>query len=192
VTEDRRRLILHMSVSLDGFSAHGHDTPDWTALDSGSGPDHDAARHQANLELIGQVGTIIIGRGAYEDMVQAWPPGDSPMARFMNALPKVVFSDSLKTVEWDNARLNEHPLEEEIDRLRREPGGDIIAFGGVRLAHSLIAARLVDEYRLTVHPVALGRGVGLMHGLSEPQRLALVGATVYADGSIVHILRPVQ
>ncbi len=74
--------------------------------------------------------------------------------------------------------------------LTREPGGDIVAFGGPRFAHSLIRHRLVDEYRLTVHPIALGSGLPLMHGLPEPQRFELVSATVHTDGTIGQMLRP--
>jgi dihydrofolate reductase len=77
---------------------------------------------------------------------------------------------------------------EEIPRLKREPGKDIVVFGGGHFAHSLIRARLVDEYRLTVHPVALGDGISLMHGLPEPQRFELISSTAYADGSVVQVL----
>ena len=186
----KRRLILHMAVSLDGFSANGRDAPDWRSLDGPAG-DHDGARHRANVELVAQTGLIVMGRGAYDDMVRAWPGSESPMGRLMNEMPKVIFSSSLAEAAWDNARLSEQPLEEEIPRLKAEPGRDVIAFGGTRLARSLIAHRLVDEYRLTVHPVALGRGAGLMHGLPEPQRLELVASTVYADGVVANVLRPV-
>ena len=61
---------------------------------------------------------------------------------------------------------------------------------GPRFAHSLIRHRLVDEYRLTVHPITLGGGSALMHGLPEPQRFELVSSTVYTDGSTVQVLRP--
>jgi dihydrofolate reductase len=185
-----RRLVLHIAVSLDGFSANGKGAPDWRAPSDAAGPDHGSARHQANVELVAQMGLIVIGRGAYDDMVRAWPGSDSPMGRLMNTLPKVVFSETLTEVEWENARLNEQPLEEEVRRLKAEPGRDIIAFGGPRFAHSLIASRLVDEYRLTVHPVALGRGIPLMHGLPEPHRFELINAAVYADGTVVQTLRP--
>jgi dihydrofolate reductase len=183
-----RRLILHMAVSLDGFVARDDGVIDW--LTPPDGPDLGADRHHANLEMIGQVGLIVIGRGAYEEMVQAWPSSDSPMGRLINRLPKVVFSDSLDTVEWENARLNKAPLEEEIPRLKGEPGQDIVVFGGGRIGHSLIRHRLVDELRLTVHPVALGSGISLMHGLPEPRRFELVSATVFLDGSVVQVLRP--
>jgi dihydrofolate reductase len=181
-------MILHISVSLDGFVARDDGVIDW--LTPPDGPDLGADRHHANLEMIGQAGLIVIGRGAYEEMAQAWSSSDSPMARLINRLPKVVFSDSLDTVEWENARLNKAPLEEEIPRLKAEPGQDIVVFGGGRIAHSLIRHRLVDELRLTVHPVALGSGISLMHGLPEPQRFELVSATVFTDGSIVQVLRP--
>jgi dihydrofolate reductase len=112
------------------------------------------------------------------------------MAHLINALPKVVFSTSLAAVDWDNAVLNAGPVEEEIPRLKAEPGGDIVVFGGPRFAHGLIRHRLVDEYRLTVHPIALGGGSALMHGLSQPQHFELVSGTVYTDGSTVQVLRP--
>ncbi len=111
------------------------------------------------------------------------------MAQLINSLPKVVFSQSLESVEW-NARLTRRPITEEIPELKREEGKDIVVFGGARIANSLIRERLVDEYRLTVHPVALGEGLPLMHGLPEPQRFELVSSTAYADGSVTQVLRP--
>jgi dihydrofolate reductase len=62
----------------------------------------------------------------------------------------------------------------------------------VRIAHSLIRERLIDEYRLTVHPVMLGDGLSLMHNLSEPQRLELISSTTYADGTVSQVLRPME
>ena len=112
------------------------------------------------------------------------------MAELMNGLPKVVFSQSLSELTWNNARLAQGPVEEEIPRLKREPGKDLAVFGGARIAHSLIRHRLVDEYRLTIHPVALGEGFPLMHGLPEPQRFEPVSSTAYADGSVSQVFRP--
>ena len=180
--EPHRRLILHMSVSLDGFSAPGRAAP--------GTQDRGGARHQANLEMLGRAGLIAMGRGACVEMAQAWATSDSPMARLINALPKVVFSTSLDAVDWPNASINAGPVEEEIARLKTEPGGDIVVFGGPSFTHSLIRHRLVDEYRLTVHPIALGHGSALMHGLPEPQHFELVSSTVYTDGSSLLVLQP--
>jgi dihydrofolate reductase len=179
-----------MSMSLDGFVARGDGVIDWLAEDGERIADHGDQRHRITLELLGQIGLIVLGRGAYEDMVQGWPGSDNQMARLMNTLPKVVFSQSLPAIDWNNARLSRRPLHEEIPELKREPGRDMIAFGGARIAHSLIRDRLVDEYRLTVHPVALGAGLSLMHGLPEPQRLELISSTAYADGCVAQVLRP--
>jgi dihydrofolate reductase len=184
-----RRLILHMSVSLDGFVARPDHEIDWLAGDDGL-PDHGAQRHRANLELLSQVGLIVFGRRGYEDMFRGWSDSDNPMAQLMNSLPKLVFSQSLTAVEWNNAKLSRRPLEEEIPERKAEGGKDMVVFGGARIANSLIRARLVDEYRLTIHPVALGEGLPLMHGLPEPQRFELVSSTTYTDGSVAQVLRP--
>ena len=183
----QRQLILHMSVSLDGFVARSDGVIDWLGP---PGPvDHGARRHRANLELLGQVGLIVMGRGAYEEMSRGWSGSDNPMAVLMNSLPKLVYSQSLSEVSWNNARLSRAALADEIPALKREPGKDIVVFGGGRIAHSLIRERLIDEYRLTLHPVALGEGLSLMHGLPEPQRFELISSTTYADGSVTQVVR---
>lgn len=182
------QLILHMSVSLDGFVAHSDGVIDWHAPDAG--PDHGGRRHRANLELLGQIGAIVMGRGAYEDMSAGWSGSANPMAQLMNGLPKVVFSRSLTEVTWNNARICRAPLEEEVPALKADADQDLVVFGGARIAHSLMRHRLIDEYRLTIHPVALGEGLGLMHGLPEPQRLELISSTTYADGCVAQVFRP--
>jgi len=184
-----RRLILHMSVSLDGFVAGRDGVIDW--LTPRGAVDHGDRRHRANLEMLGQAGLIVIGRGAYEEMAEAWSSSDSPMAVLINSLPKIVYSQSLsEEPSWANTRISRAALGDEIPALKREPGKDIVVFGGGHLAHSLIRERLVDEYRLTVHPVALGEGLSLMHGLPEPQRFELISSTTYADGSVTQVLQP--
>ena len=185
-----RRLILAMSVSLDGFVARPDGVIDWFAKPGARTQAGDARRHRANLELLGQIGLIVLGRVAYQDMVRGWPGSDSPMAVLMNTLPKVVFSATLPDVEWSNASLSRSAIEDEIPALKREAGKDIVCFGGGRFAGALAGAGLVDEYRLTVQPVALGDGLPLLHGLPEPRRLELVSATAYADGSVTHEYTP--
>jgi dihydrofolate reductase len=186
----QRRLILHMAVSLDGFVARSDGVIDWLSTRRPGGVDHGDHRHHANLEMLGQIGLVVLGRRAYEEMAPAWSSSDSPMARILNALPKIVFAHGGSEVEWNAARATDGPVEQEIPRLKREPGQDIVAFGGGHFAHSLIRARLVDEYRLTVHPLALGDGISLMHGLPEPQRFELISSTAYADGCVVQVLAP--
>ena len=182
------RLILLMSASMDGFLARAPGEMDWLAEPGEVADRAGAARHAANLELIGQVGEIVLGRGAYDEMAPAWSSSDSPMARAINSLPKLVFSSSEPEFEWENARRSARPVEEEIPERKQAAGGDIVCFGGARFAHSLARHRLIDEYRLTVHPVALGAGLPLWHGLPEPQRFAPVSTTAYPDGVVTHVL----
>jgi dihydrofolate reductase len=182
------KLILCMSASLDGFLAREVGVIDWLAEAGEAADAAGAARHLGNLELLGRAGLIALGRGAYDEMAETWSSSDSPMARRINALPKLVFSRSAPEFEWENASLSTRPVEEEIPERKRAGEGDIVCFGGARFAHSLARHRLIDEYRLTVHPVALGDGLPLWYGLPEPQRFAPVSTTSYPDGAVTHVL----
>lgn len=184
-----RRLILCMSASLDGFLAKRDNVIDWLSPSGEVADEAGAARHAANLELIGQVSEFVLGRRAYDDMAPAWSGSDSPMAQQLNSLPKVVFSRTAPEFEWSNARHSSRPVEEEIPEMKRSGEGDIAYFGGAKLAHSLARHHLIDEYRLTVHPVALGAGLPLWHGLPEPRRFAPVSVTAYPDGAVTHVLK---
>ena len=85
--------------------------------------------------MLGQIGLVVLGRRAYEEMARtAWSSSDSPMARILNALPKIVFAHGGSEVEWNAARATDGPVEQEIPRLKREPGQDIVAFGGGHFA----------------------------------------------------------
>ena len=177
----QRKLILFMSMSLDGFAARRDGTMDWLG---GSQP-HGAHRQDAVAELLGQAGLLVLGRRAAQDMARAWPGSESPTGALMNALPKVVFSSTVDSVEWDNTRVSDRPIEEEIPALKHEEGKALVAFGGAGFASSLARHGLIDEYRITVQPVALGDGLPLL-GLPEPAPLQLVASTTWADGPITH------
>lgn len=182
----QRRLILYMSMSLDGFAARRDGTMDWL----GDKQRHGAHRQRAVAELLGQTGMLALGRRGGADMAQAWPGSISPTGELMNALPKVVFSSTLTELDWSNARVSGRPVQEEIPELKAERGKDIVVFGGVSFARSLAAHGLIDEYRVNVQPVALGDGMPLLQGLPEPQPLELVASTAWADGPITQTYVP--
>lgn len=161
---------------------------DWHAPDDDRGAG--ARRQRGYVELAAQCGLIVLGRGGGMEMASAWPGSESPMGVLMNTLPKLIFSSSVDDVEWSNATVTSGAIEDEIPALKRESGKDLVCFGGASFGRSLAAARLVDEYRLTVHPVVLGQGLPLLHGVPEPQRLSLVGSTVYADGTVLQEYTP--
>ena len=182
----QRRLILYMSMSLDGFAARRDGTMDWLS----DNQRHGAHRQRAVAELLGQTGMLALGRCGGADMAQAWPGSISPTGELMNALPKVVFSSTLSRLDWSNARISSRPVQEEIPKLKAEPGKDIVVFGGVSFARSLAAHGLIDEYRINVQPVALGDGLPLLQGLPKPQPLDLVASTAWADGPITQTYLP--
>lgn len=185
---DPRRLILLMSASMDGFLARAPGVMDWMS-ESGAAADRaGAARHESNLEMLRGMGLILLGRGGYDEMGPAWSSSDSPMARLMNATPKLVFSATEPEFEWSNTRHTSRPVEQEVAELKRSEERDIVCFGGARFANSLARHDLIDEYRLTVHPVAFGEGLPLWQGLPEPQRFNPISTTAYPDGAVVHCM----
>jgi dihydrofolate reductase len=186
MTSNQRKLMLYMSMSLDGFAARRDGTMDWL----GEQQSHGAHRQRLVAELLGQAGMLVLGRVGGEQMAKAWPGSTSPTGELMNALPKVVFSSTLGDVEWSNARVSDRPAEEEIPELKNQPGKDIVVFGGASFARSLAAHGLIDEYRINVQPVALGDGLPLLHGLPEPLRLELVSSTAWADGPVTQTYIP--
>jgi dihydrofolate reductase len=109
---------------------------------------------------------------------------------YVGEIPKVVFSKTLQYADWPDTRIARGDLAEEIGRLKREPGNDLIAYGGATLDQALSRLGLVDEYRLMVQPAALGAGLPLFKDLPAALHLELVEATTYSTGLAIHVYRP--
>jgi dihydrofolate reductase len=181
-----RKLVLSMGVSLDGLVARPgrHGAGGWGL------PPEDRALKQRKLAWMQNVGLHLMGRNAYEEMAEFWPASDDAYAAPMNEIPKVVFSRTLGRAEWADSRIARGDLAEEIAALKGEPGKDMLAWGGAAFAQSLSRLGLVDEYRLILQPVALGRGLPLFKDLTAPLRLELVEAQTYPTGAALHLYRP--
>jgi dihydrofolate reductase len=181
-----RQLILSMGVSLDGLVAR----PGRFGAGGWGLPPEDPALKERKLAWMRDVGLHLMGRNTYEEMAEFWPISDDAYAAPMNEIPKVVFSRTLERAEWADSRIARGALAEEIATLKREPGKDMLAWGGAAFAQSLTRLGLVDEYRLILQPVALGEGLPLFKDLTAPQRLELVDAQTYNTGSALHVYRP--
>jgi dihydrofolate reductase len=149
-----------------------------------------------------------MGSRTYFVMARYWPTASDPLAAPMNAIPKVVFTrqksldrNAGRTPEpgavpseaskgWAEAEVATGDLAAGIVRLKQQPGNDILAHGGVGLAQSLAATGLVDEYRLIVHPVVLGKGQSLFAQLTEPLDLELRATTLFRSGISAQVYRP--
>ena len=108
----------------------------------------------------------------------------------MNQIPKVVFSGNLRSADWGDTRIVSGDLAKEIARLKQEPGRDLVAHGGVRFAQSLVRTRSIDEYRLIIHPVVLGRGKGIFCDLAAQIRFKLVNQAIFKTGLIAMEMQP--
>jgi dihydrofolate reductase len=181
-----RKLVLQMGVSLDGLVARPgkFGTGDWGV------PPEDPALKARKLDWFRDAGLHLMGRTTYEEMAGFWPTSDDEYAAPMNDIPKVVFSKTLTRADWPRSTIASGDLADEVNALKREPGKDMIAWGGAAFAQSLSRLGLVDEYRLVIQPVALGDGLPLFAGLPKPLGLDLIEARGYADGAVLHIYRP--
>jgi dihydrofolate reductase len=178
-----RRLVLQMGISIDGYVSGG------PRQDIGRGePEHPdvVARKMA---WVTQAGVHAMGRVTYEAMAGFWPTSTGEYAEPMNEIPKVVFSKTLTHADWPTTTIAGGDLAEEVAKLKSQPGGDVIAYGGYTFAQALTRASLVDEYRLVIRPVALGSGEPMFRDLPVEHRLELIEATPYPDGTIISVYR---
>jgi dihydrofolate reductase len=180
------QLILQMGISLDGLVAR----PGRYGAGGWGTPPEDAALKQRKLDLIREADAHLMGRNTYEEMAGFWPTSDDAYAEPMNTIPKVVFSTSLEHADWAATRIARGKLRDEIAQLKQEATGSLIAWGGAAFAQSLTRLGLIDEYRLVLHPVALGEGLPLFRGLEAPLQLDLVEATAYESGLTLLVYRP--
>ena len=179
------KLIYSMSVSLDGYVAPADRSLDFVHVDD--------ELHEVFNEEARSVGTMLYGRRMYELLVAYWPTGDQDpaatpamrdFARIWRDKPKVVFSTTLDQVGW-NSRLVRGDAVEEVRHLKAQPDNDMDV-GGPTLAASLIAADLVDEYRMYVNPVVLGAGIPYFPPLERRLGLRLIDLRRF-DGDVVYL-----
>ena len=172
-------LVYSMGVSLDGYVTAPDGEIDWTV------PDEEL--HRFHNERVREQGVQLCGRRLYEVMLY-WETVDRDpaaseieleFARIWHALPKIVFSTTLESVEG-NARLATDDVAAEVERLKAEPGKDI-AVGGAQLAARCIELGLVDVFQLFVYPVAIGRGRPYFPPLERRMPLELVETRTFGS-----------
>lgn len=173
-----RNVVLIMTASIDGYVTK----PDGMSVGMISEP---AELKRWKLDLISRAGLHAMGRKTYEQMKTVWPSSTDPYAAPMNDIPKIVFSKTLTTADWPESTIASGDLAGEINHLRAQDGGAIIAWGGATFAQSLARANLIDEYALITSPVAYGGGKPLFLNLTEALELELRAASTFASGHIL-------
>jgi len=179
-----RKIILWMSVSVDGFFEGPNRELDWHMVD-------DELHRHFNEEL-GAMGAFLDGRVTYELMAGFWPTADedptSPppvaeFARIWRDMPKIVYSRTLEHAGW-NTTIMRDVVPEEVMALKAQPGGDMV-LGGADLAATFMRHDLIDEYRLYVHPVLIGRGKRLFGPRDAPIPLRLAETRSFGNGVVL-------
>ncbi len=178
-----RKVIVSNLISLDGFIAGTDGEIDWFVNFA------DKEFEEYSIALLGTVDTMLFGRVTYELMASYWPTA-TPAANSqqvidaMNNSQKVVFSRTLQKVEWKNSRLVRSDIAGEVSRLKQQPGKNIVIYGSGAIVSALTRARLIDEYRIFVCPVALGGGIPQFKGIKDRLRLSLKSAKSLGSGLV--------
>jgi dihydrofolate reductase len=179
-----RKVIVFMSMSLDGYIAGPHGELDWHRVD-------EELHTHFNEELRG-MGAFLNGRVMYQLMSDFWPtadqdPSTSPavveFARIWRDMPKVVYSRTLERAEW-NATIARDVLVDEVQALKAQPGGDL-ALGGADLAAAFRRRGLIDGYRLYIHPVIVGRGKPMFEESGGLEDLTLRETRQFGNGVVL-------
>ncbi len=177
------KVVAQQWVSLDGYAAGPTGEAElFEAVDGES----DAASQRHNADLLPTVGQVLLGRRSYESFSAYWPQADDPVARHVNAVPKVVFSRTLDAAPW-----GEHEpatvrtdVVEHVRAARADGGGDLLLWGSLSLMACLVEADELDELDLFVAPVVLGDGTPL---LPRGRRLALEQLSSEPLGGLTHV-----
>jgi dihydrofolate reductase len=153
------RVVVNEYVSVDGVmedpgGAEGFELGGWTR------PYWSDELGRVQLERLLASDALLLGRVTYGGFAAAWPAmkDEAGFADKMNGMAKYVASRTLTKLAWNNSRLIEGDVAAAVAELKRRPGGDLMVAGSATLLRTLIRHDLVDEYRLMVHPVALGKG----------------------------------
>jgi len=188
------KLIVGAFLSLDGVmqGPGGPDEDREGGFDLGGWlvPYADEDMGNFMVESITSTDALLLGRKTYEIFAAHWPKvtdENDPIATKLNSMPKYVASRTLDKVEWNNSTLLKGDAAEAVAELKRQAGGDLQTQGSTDLAQTLIRHDLVDEYRLLVYPVVLGKGKRLFREGNPPAALRLVDTKTSSTGIAMHI-----
>ncbi len=187
------KIITTTWVTLDGFIAGSNNEMGFV------GEVYDEAMGKYEYDLVSAADTLLLGRVTYESFAGSWPhvpdnpnasEGEKVYARRLNAMRKIVFSRTLPSVEWNNSTLMREIVPEEIQKLKQEPGNDMVIYGSASVIQELTNHGLIDEYQVLVHPFILGDGKPLFKNIKEQMKLKLVNTEARPSGVVVLTYQP--
>ncbi len=184
-----RKVLFFMLTSLDGYFEGPNQDINWHNVD--------AEFNEFAVQQLDASDLLVFGRVTYEGMAAYWPTSkaiddDPTVAQRMNLIAKIVCSRSLAVATWANTRLIKKDAAAELRRLKQQPGKDIGLLGSADLAASLIPEGLIDEYRVIVNPVVLGKGASLFHLVPGRLSLKLMQSTEFRSGNVLLVYTPLK
>ncbi|PJZ86609.1 dihydrofolate reductase family protein [Leptospira harrisiae] len=180
-----RKIIAAINMTIDGYCDHTSGIPDKEI-------------HQHYAVLLREAGVALYGRITYQ-LMEFWrtvlenPTGDQSMYDFAVAIdntPKIVFSRTLKHLDWKSAKLASKDLEQEVLELKQQSGKNVFICSP-SLILTLTKLNLIDEFQLCVHPVIAGSGLSLFKDIKEKMILKLTKTKVFGAGAIIHYYEPI-
>ena len=177
-----RKLKLQVQITVDGYIAGLKGEMDWVTNN------WDNKLNEYVREITKPVDCIILGRKLAAGFIPFWasnPEGEEAEAiEKFNNTPKVVFSKTLVKSEWDNTVLAKGDLADEIIKLKKQEGKDLIAYGGATFVSSLIKEGLVDELHMFINPMAIGNGMTIFKDLKFSQKYKLLKSEAFDCGIV--------
>ncbi len=190
-----RKIIALNHVTLDGVIQSGggpHEDPSGGFTQGGwTIPFRSQESGKAVLDLMSREFDLLLGRRTYEIWAAFWPHANHPVANAFNKAAKYVATKSLRSLEWENSHIIGGDAVDGIRRLKSSDGPELHIWGSSQLLQSLIAAELIDEFRLWIYPVVLGKGKRLFENGVPPFSLTLVESLSTSKGILMNTYRPV-
>jgi len=177
-----RNIASFIIVSLDGFHEDANGIFDFAIVDE--------EFREFAIRQLDQADTLGFGRATYEHMAAYWPTdqaraNDDPIATRMNAKPKLVFSNAIDHAEWFNTTIIDGDSVERIEAIKSTQGGEVLLIGSSHLTASFVAAKVLDELRIMISPIALGQGHNLFEDLKDRVALNLAHVRQFESGNVL-------
>ena len=180
-----RKLIMWNFITLDGYF-EGEKGWDLSFHETVWGPELE----KISIEQLKAADYLVFGRVTYEGMAAYWKTEKDEVADFMNNIPKLVCSRTLKSVDWNNSTLIKGNTSAEISKLKAQGDGDMYVFGSANLSETFINDNLFDEYRIGVAPLIAGSGRPLFQKGIAPRPLSLVSSRPLSTGGVIMTFKP--
>ncbi len=185
-----RKIIVSEFVTLDGVmedpgGADHFERGGW-AFQFERGPEGDKFK----LNEVMEADALLLGRKTYESFAAAWPSRTGEFADKMNGMPKYIVSTTLDHAAWNNSTIIKGRVAEEVAKLKAMPGQDILIAGSGQLVHTLMQHNLIDEYRLMVYPVILGKGKRFFEDRNTRHNLQLAEVKSVGSGIMILVYHP--